>query len=92
VITAKGSLRIVEEPYVFAARAHGESKLNTQVALDFLGLLAAKFTGGVVTPRFLSFALVGMLVLASISWCSAPRSPASDCHFRKLRPPRRLWP
>jgi len=33
------------------------------VALDFLGLLAAKFTGGVVTPRFLSFALVGMLGL-----------------------------
>ena len=25
VITAKGSLRIVEEPYVFAARIHGES-------------------------------------------------------------------
>ncbi len=63
VITAKGSLRIVEEPYVFAARAHGESKLNTQVALDFLGLLAGKLTGGVVTPRFLSFGLVGALGL-----------------------------
>jgi len=59
VITAKGTLRIVEEPYVFAARTHGESKLNAQVALDFLGLLAAKLSGGVVTPRFLSFALVG---------------------------------
>jgi dolichol-phosphate mannosyltransferase len=63
VITAKGTLRIVEEPYSFAARTHGESKLNAQVALDFLGLLAAKLTGGVVTPRFLSFALVGTLGL-----------------------------
>jgi len=59
VITAKGSLRIVEEPYAFGARAHGESKLDAQVGLDFLGLLVAKLTGGVVTPRFLSFALVG---------------------------------
>jgi dolichol-phosphate mannosyltransferase len=59
VITAKGSLRIVEEPYVFALRMHGESKLDAQVGLDFLGLLVAKLTGGVVTPRFLSFVLVG---------------------------------
>jgi len=64
VISAKGTLRIVEEPYVFAARQHGESKLNVQVALDFLGLLAAKLTGGVVTPRFLSFALVGSIGVA----------------------------
>jgi len=64
VITAKGSLRIVEEPYVFAARGHGESKLDAQVGLDFLGLLLAKLTGGVVTPRFLSFALVGTIGLS----------------------------
>ena len=63
VITAKGSLRIVEEPYVFAARSHGESKLDAQVGLDFLGLLLAKLTGGAVTPRFLSFALVGTIGL-----------------------------
>jgi dolichol-phosphate mannosyltransferase len=63
VITAKGGLRIVEEPYVFAARSHGESKLDAQVGLDFLGLLLAKLTGGVVTPRFLSFALVGTIGL-----------------------------
>jgi dolichol-phosphate mannosyltransferase len=63
VITAKGSLRIVEEPYSFGAREHGESKLDAQVGLDFLGLLMAKLTGGVVTPRFLSFGLVGALGL-----------------------------
>jgi dolichol-phosphate mannosyltransferase len=63
VITARGRLRIVEQPYVFAARKHGESKLDAQVGLDFLGLLLAKLTGGVVTPRFLSFALVGTIGL-----------------------------
>ena len=62
-VTARGTLRIVEQPYVFAARIHGESKLDSQVALDFLGLLLAKLTGGVVTPRFLSFALVGTIGL-----------------------------
>src|SRR6185312_14448668 len=34
VITGKGRLRIVEQPYVFAARNHGESKLDAQVGLD----------------------------------------------------------
>jgi dolichol-phosphate mannosyltransferase len=63
VITAKGNLRIAEEPYVFGARQHGQSKLDAQVGLDFFGLLLAKATGGVVTPRFLSFALVGTLGL-----------------------------
>lgn len=59
VITSRGTLRIAEEPYIFGTREHGESKLDAQVALDFLGLLLAKTTGGAVTPRFLSFLLVG---------------------------------
>jgi dolichol-phosphate mannosyltransferase len=59
LITSAGRLRIVELPYVFGARAHGESKLDAQVGLDFLGLLLAKLTGGLVTPRFLSFGMVG---------------------------------
>ena len=63
VLTAKGGLRIVEEPYVFGSRTYGESKLDAQVGLDFLGLLLTKLTGGAVTPRFLSYALVGSLGL-----------------------------
>jgi len=59
VMTSRGTLRILEEPYVFGTRAHGESKLDAQVGMDFLGLLLAKATGGAVTPRFLSFMLVG---------------------------------
>jgi dolichol-phosphate mannosyltransferase len=63
VITARGRLRIHEEPYVFGPRAHGASKLDAQVVLDFLGLLLAKLSGGAITPRFLSFALVGTIGL-----------------------------
>ncbi|HMI97836.1 MAG TPA: glycosyltransferase family 2 protein [Micropepsaceae bacterium] len=62
-ITAKGGMRIAELPFVFAARSHGESKLDAQVGLDFLGLLLTKLTGGALTPRFLSFALVGTIGL-----------------------------
>lgn len=63
VITAKGKLRIAEEPYVFGTRQNGQSKLDAQVALDFVGLLLTKLTGGALTPRFLSFALVGTIGL-----------------------------
>jgi dolichol-phosphate mannosyltransferase len=63
VATARGSLRIKEIPYTFGLRQHGESKLDSLVALDFLGLVLAKLTGDVVTLRFLLFAMVGALGL-----------------------------
>src|SRR3979490_2517907 len=47
VATARGELRVVEIPYSFGSRLHGESKLDSMVALDFLGLVLAKLTGGV---------------------------------------------
>jgi len=59
VATARGELRIREIPYTFGARLHGESKLDSTVALDFLGLVLAKLTGDVVSLRFLLFAMVG---------------------------------
>jgi dolichol-phosphate mannosyltransferase len=63
VATARGSLRIKEIPYTFGSRQHGESKLDSMVALDFLGLVLAKLTGDVVSLRFLLFAMVGSLGL-----------------------------
>jgi dolichol-phosphate mannosyltransferase len=63
VATARGSLRIKEIPYTFGSRLHGESKLDSMVALDFLGLVLAKLTGDVVSLRFLLFATVGSLGL-----------------------------
>jgi dolichol-phosphate mannosyltransferase len=59
VATARGELRIREIPYTFGSRLHGESKLDSTVALDFLGLVLAKLTGDVVSLRFLLFAMVG---------------------------------
>src|SRR5438105_602942 len=59
VATARGELRTVEVPYSFGSRLHGESKLDSMVALDFLGLVLAKLTNDVVSLRFFLFAMVG---------------------------------
>ena len=63
VATARGNLRVKEIPYTFGSRLHGESKLNSMVALDFLGLVLAKLTHDVVSLRFLLFAMVGSIGL-----------------------------
>ena len=63
VATARGDLRIVEIPYTFGSRLHGESKLDSMVALDFLGLVLAKLTDDIVSLRFLLFAMVGSIGL-----------------------------
>lgn len=57
--SAKGSLRIKELPFVFRERLHGESKLDTLVTMEYLGLLVAKMTRDLVSVRFLMFGLVG---------------------------------
>jgi len=59
VASANGTLRAVEIPFTFGSRQHGESKLDSMVALDFLGLVLAKVTHDVVSLRFLLFAMVG---------------------------------
>jgi dolichol-phosphate mannosyltransferase len=59
VATAEGKLKTVEIPFTFGSRLHGESKLDSMVALDFLGLVLAKFTNDVISLRFLLFAMVG---------------------------------
>ena len=59
VATARGTLRTTEIPFTFGSRLHGESKLDSMVALDFLGLVLAKFTNDAVSLRFLLFAMVG---------------------------------
>jgi dolichol-phosphate mannosyltransferase len=59
IVTAADDLRIAEQPYVFGERHAGESKFNVQVGLEFLGLLLAKLSGGLVDPRFIFFAFVG---------------------------------
>jgi len=59
VATGRGELRTREIPFSFGTRLHGESKLDSMVAMDFLGLVLAKLTGDVISLRFILFGLVG---------------------------------
>ncbi len=61
IVTASTGLRIAEQPFVFRNRHEGESKFNVQIGLEFLGLLLAKLSNGLVEPRFIFFALVGAI-------------------------------
>jgi dolichol-phosphate mannosyltransferase len=60
-MTGGDSLRITELPYTFRQRQHGESKLDSAVALEYVGLLLAKATDDRVSLRFTLFCLVGAL-------------------------------
>lgn len=50
---------VAEVPFVFRERIHGESKLDAKVALDYLGFVLNKLSGGLIPLRFIFFALVG---------------------------------
>jgi dolichol-phosphate mannosyltransferase len=63
ILSAGGSLNIVEVPYGFRKRNAGESKLTPLVAIDFLGLVVHHATAGVLPIRFVLFALIGAVGL-----------------------------
>jgi dolichol-phosphate mannosyltransferase len=64
IVATARPLRIVELPYAFRQRRHGESKLDLQIALDFAALLVAKLSNDAVSVRFLMFCLVGLTGVA----------------------------
>jgi dolichol-phosphate mannosyltransferase len=57
--SAPRRLELIELPYRFRARQHGQSKLNGLVVLEYVGLLLAKISGDRLSIRFVIFALVG---------------------------------
>lgn len=61
--SAPAPLRVVEVPYVFRTRQHGDSKLDALVLWEYLQLILDKAFGRVVPIRFVSFALVGLVGL-----------------------------
>ncbi len=61
--SAPKPLRFKEIPFVFKNRIAGESKLDNQVALDYVLLLLDKMVGHIIPVRFFSFALIGGLGL-----------------------------
>jgi len=61
IASSPGKLQVVELPYVFRQREHGESKLDTLVSLEFLALILDKLMGRRVPVRLFMFAAVGAL-------------------------------
>jgi dolichol-phosphate mannosyltransferase len=64
-------LRVKELPYAFHAREAGESKMGGRVALEYLGLVLAKLSGDLISPRMVFFGLVGLsgvLVHMAVLW------------------------
>jgi dolichol-phosphate mannosyltransferase len=62
--SSKRPLKFTEVPLKFGSRHSGESKLDTTVVLEFVGLLLHKLFGKVVPVRFILFCLVGLTGLA----------------------------
>jgi dolichol-phosphate mannosyltransferase len=59
--SARRPVRLGEVPYTFRNRAHGESKLNILVEVEYLQLLLDKLTNGIVPASYLLFGLVGSI-------------------------------
>jgi dolichol-phosphate mannosyltransferase len=59
--TSKVVPRVVEVPYHFGMRQAGESKLDSNVKLEYLYLIVDKLVGGWVPTRFALFLGVGVL-------------------------------
>lgn len=59
VVSSPTPLRVRELPYRFSTRVHGDSKLDSRVAWDYLMLLADKTIGRWIPARLVSFALIG---------------------------------
>ena len=68
VASSPSSLTIVERPFEFRPRLHGQSKLDSLVVLEFLGLILAKLSGDWLSIRFVLFALVGTTGLFVHIW------------------------
>jgi dolichol-phosphate mannosyltransferase len=58
-----GTLRIVDVPYTFRNRRAGDSKISPMVIAEFAFLLIEKLSRGLISPRFVLFAIVGGLGL-----------------------------
>jgi dolichol-phosphate mannosyltransferase len=85
VLSSRQPLQIREVPYTFANRLHGQSKLDSSVAVDYVVMLLDKKIGHFVPPRFLLFATVGasgvlvhmavlsigLAILQAFSWAQA---------------------
>ena len=61
VASSPHRVRFCEVPYLFRARCAGESKLDINVGLEYLYLVADKLIGRWIPTRFVIYCLVGLL-------------------------------
>jgi dolichol-phosphate mannosyltransferase len=64
IASSPQSTVIEEVAYTFRERAEGESKLSAMVVAEFVFLVVEKLSKGLLPPRFVLFAIVGLLGLA----------------------------
>jgi len=57
---SRGTWKVQEVGYTFRSRQFGESKMDAAITLEFLGLIVARLTGGVLPIRFILFMMVGL--------------------------------
>ena len=81
LVSAPRPLNVVEVPYVFRSRVHGESKLDSAVTWEFLMLLLDKTVGRIVPARFIMFTLVGGLGVIVHMATLAVLNPVLDLPF-----------
>jgi dolichol-phosphate mannosyltransferase len=62
--SSKRPLNFIEVPLKFNTRHSGDSKLDTTIALEFIGLLCHKLFGKIIPVRFILFSLVGLTGVA----------------------------
>jgi dolichol-phosphate mannosyltransferase len=68
VVSARRPVRVGEVPYRFRPRAHGRSKLDIVVSLEYLELLADKLVGDFIPASYVVFGLAGGIgVLAHLA-------------------------
>ena len=60
-MSATRPIRVTEVPFTFRSRQFGEIKLDTNVGIEFLLLLADKLVGRIVPVRYILYSLVGLL-------------------------------
>jgi dolichol-phosphate mannosyltransferase len=59
VTSSPEPLKTLELPFTFRQRVAGDSKLDSLVTAEYLGLLFSKISGGLLPTRFLMFLAVG---------------------------------
>ena len=87
IVSSRPRLRIAELPFVFRERIAGESKLDSVVMFEFLGLVLSKLVGGVVGVRFVLFGWWGFPASSCTSRRSGRCSPSIFPSTRDRRSP-----